>query len=103
MKRYLLSLLTVLSFGVSATAAEQLGNLLECPAMDMTDGKEKGRSLLDLIKKEIKPELDAFATEGYEIVDGDRLVDVLDKVDSKVRRQALSSVRGSSQRERIRN
>ena len=103
MFKLLVTLVTVLTVGATAAAKEEIGNLLECPVMDLTSGKEKGRTFLDLIKKEIKPELDGFATEGYAIVDGDRLVDVLDKVDSKVRRQALSSVKGKNQRERIRN
>ena len=87
----------------SSFAEEQIGNLLECPVLDITNSQQKGQTFLSLLQTQIKPELDSFATEGYKIVDGDRLVSVLDLVDKKVRRQALGSLKGSSKSEKIQN
>lgn len=97
------TLLVTLSLAVTAQATEEYGNLLGCDTLDLTSGNEKGQSFLEFIRTSVKPHLDNYATEGYEIVDGDRLVEVLDLVDSKVRRQALGSVKGSGTSEKIKN
>lgn len=95
LQRFTLILLFILS-ALTAQAREQYGNLLECPVHDLTGRSLQGQTFLEFIRSTVKPELDRYATEGYKITDGDRLVAALDHVDAKVRRQALRSVRGSS-------
>ena len=83
--------------GQNSFAQEEYGNLLECDFIDLTTVTNgEGSSFLDLIQQKIKPELDTFAEQGYPVTSGDRLVQVLDLVDSKVKRQVLSSIRGSN-------
>lgn len=89
---------------ISSYSQEEIyGNLLDCPIIDMTNKNTRGQSFLNLIQKEIKPELDSFAVNGYPIVDGERLVQVLEMVDSKVKRQVLRSLKGNSKAEKLKN
>jgi hypothetical protein len=102
LQRQILMVLLALSLGIISHAEEQYGNLLGCAYHDLTEGNLKGQTFLNLIRETIKPELDSYAVEGYPMANGDRLVQVLDLVDSKVRRQALRSVKGDSD-EKIEN
>ena len=77
-------------------AQEQYGNLLGCEYIDLDSQEWQGTSFLSLIQETIKPELDEFALDGYPVAGGDWIVDALDKVDSKVRRQVLRSIKGKS-------
>ncbi len=100
-KLFLAALVTFVGF--VAEAREEYGNLLDCKVQDLTKESTSGQTLLEFIRKTVKPQLDTYAIKGYSIVDGDRLVEVLDLVDSKVRRQALSSVKGRSNKEKLAN
>ena len=98
MKTKLLSLLLILLTHQSILAQEEFGNLVGCDYIDLTDQNEQGSSFLALIQGNIKPELDDFAIQGYAITNGDRLVETLDIVDKKVKRQVLSSLRGEDKK-----
>jgi|GEM_PF-1081458 len=82
---------------------EHFGNLLNCPAIDMSGSLHAGQSLLQFIVDTVKPDLDRIALEGYPVADGETLVSGLDKVDGKVRRKALREVRGKSHEEKLEN
>ncbi|MFK8138770.1 MAG: hypothetical protein AB8E15_10455, partial [Bdellovibrionales bacterium] len=61
----LLCALTITIFGLHSKAQEQIGNLLECDYIDMTESKERGQTLLSLIQTKIKSQLDSFVDNGY--------------------------------------
>ena len=95
---------TVLCFSSQrALAFEKYGNLLGCPVTDLTAEDTGGQSFLSFIKATVKPELEKYATRGYPVADGQRLLNTLEWVDNKVSRQVLSSVKGTTKTERLEN
>ncbi|MDA8792975.1 hypothetical protein N9N67_07005 [Bacteriovoracaceae bacterium] len=103
-----LNLILTLSLSLAASyttfAQEKYGNLIGCENIDLSKkSKHHGKTFLHLIRETVKPELDIYATQGYKVTSGQNLVDGLDKVESKVKRQALKSVRGSSKAQKIKN
>jgi hypothetical protein len=104
MKKTISALLISIGTTFGAFGFEKYGNLLECPVVDLTQKSEfHGQSFLNLIKTTVKPELDSFVTDGYAVTSGQDLVDGLDIVDNKVRRQAINSVSGENTKDKIKN
>lgn len=96
-----LSTFSIVLLATSANALETYGNLLDCPVIDLSAGEGEGQTFLSLIQTSVKPQLDQFATKGYEIADGKRLVQGLDQVDAKVNRQVMRSLVGKDSREKL--
>ena len=78
--------LFVLSLALSANGK----NLLKYPSVvDLSE--HKGKTFFSLMETVIKPSLDEYATEGFEVANGKSVIASLKKVDPKVAKRALSA------------
>jgi len=64
-------------------------------AADVND--YKGKTFLTFMQESVKPQLDAYATDGYAIANGDVIAQALDNVSDKVSKSALRAA-GSEKR-----
>lgn len=63
----------------------------------------KGTTYLSLMQKQIKPALDAYATEGFQVADGKTAVAALESVDGKVSWKVLKGLKGANEAEKKKN
>lgn len=73
-----------LLFAASLAQAKNLESQVSINAGDL-----KGQTYFTFMKETVKPHLDQIATEGFKVVDGERMVSVLANVGKKVSSSAL--------------
>lgn len=84
MKLFISLFVLLLALGANAR------NLLKYPSVvDLSE--HKGKTFFSLMETVIKPSLDEYATEGFEVANGKTVVAALKKVDPKVAKRALSA------------
>ncbi len=96
MKTIFLTLLIFLNFlSYSAIAA----NLKYSTVVNIS--QYKGSTFFSLMEEVIKPSLDSYATEGFNVADGKTVTAALKKVDAKVAARAISAAGGADQLKKI--
>lgn len=80
----------ILAFLLTLSSVSFAANKLKySTVIDLSD--YTGQTYFSLMNEVIKPSLDQYATEGFEVADGKTLVATLKKVDSKVSGKAIRS------------
>lgn len=79
-------LFLIVSISISADAK----NLLKYQTL-VNISEHKGSTFFSVMESTIKPSLDEYATQGFEVADGKTVIAALKKVDPKVARRALSA------------